>query len=281
MKNIFKITIFSFFLVFSTNNFFSLQANDGVSVEKYEKKLEERVGLGFIFSLPSNLSTEMSFSPEFSKENSKLRLSMMHSLSAVHETKKLILEDKVKLVVLIGSCYSKLPGINYGDLVYVDGYILPQKERIFMQNSQIKSLNQVFQLKDKEQDLSDRVENFLEKQSENLSNLFKKYHFQTSSNNKLVSGLIFSGDAFFISETYFKEFKNQYPSLIAGDIEGAAVAKICKKYNIPLLSIKMIFPEVNPKEDSLKTWVSLHKEIVEIFFKEFIQNLSKFFSENP
>ena len=250
-------------------------ADDELVLEKFE----EKGGLGFIFSLPSNLSTEMSFSQKFSESNSKLRLSMMHNLSASYEAKKLILEDKVNLIILIGSCYSKLPELNYGDLIYVSGYLLPKKS-CFKQGLQLKNLNQIFYLQEKREDLSDRIENFLEKESKNLANLFNKYQFQTFSNNKLVSGLIFSGETFCISEACFNELKIQYPLLLAGDIEGVAVSKICEKYNIPLISIKMVFPELNTEENSSKTWISLHKESVEVFFKEFIKDLSDFFSKN-
>lgn len=278
MKNVCKVIIFSYVLFFQLMRPSFLQAEIECLSKENEKNVEERGGLGFVFSLPSNLSTELSFKPKLSRKNAKLSLSMMHHLSAAYETKKLILENKVNLVILIGSCYSKLPEINYGDLVYVSGYLLPKK-RALIKNSKAKNSDQIFYLHVENKEFSQRIEEFLEKESENLAKIFNEHGFETSSESKLVSGLVISGDTFTFSEASFNELKKQYPSLMAADIEGSAVSKICKKYNVPLLSIKMIFPELNPQKDSLREWISVHKEMTEAFFKDFIKDISEFFSK--
>lgn len=278
MKNVCKVIIFSYFLFFQLIQPNFLQAETESLSKENEKNVEEGGGVGFVFSLPSNLSTELSFKPKLSGKNAKLSLSMMHHLSAAYETKKLIKENKTNLVVLIGSCYSKLPEINYGDLVYVNGYLLPKK-RTLIKNSKSKNSDQVFYLHVENKAFSRRVEEFLEKESENLAKIFNKHGFETSSDNKLISGLVVSGDTFTLSEAGFNELKKQYPSLMAADIEGSAVSKVCKKYNVPLLSIKMIFPELNTQKNSSKEWISVHKEMTEAFFKDFIKDISEFFSE--
>ncbi|AEO08568.1 5'-methylthioadenosine nucleosidase [Buchnera aphidicola str. Ak (Acyrthosiphon kondoi)] len=57
---------------------------------------------------------------------------------------------------------------------------------------------------------------------------------------KFTKGLIISGDSFIRDNAHIKILKVQFPSAIAVEMESAAIAQVCYKFNIPLIVIKSI-----------------------------------------
>ncbi len=73
--------------------------------------------------------------------------------------------------------------------------------------------------------------------------LFKDY--LTKSNIDYSNGLIITQDSFIKSLEQISEFKN---NKIATDMEGASLAHVCKFYNIPFFSIRIISDIINSDE---------------------------------
>lgn len=56
----------------------------------------------------------------------------------------------------------------------------------------------------------------------------------------LHSGLICSGDQFFISMEEDRRILRLYPDCLACDMESAAIAQVCARYGVPFLSLRII-----------------------------------------
>ena len=56
----------------------------------------------------------------------------------------------------------------------------------------------------------------------------------------LHSGLICTGDQFFISREEDMRILSLYPDALASDMESAAVAQVCRRYGVPFLSLRVI-----------------------------------------
>lgn len=57
---------------------------------------------------------------------------------------------------------------------------------------------------------------------------------------KMHSGLICSGDQFFISMEEDRRILQLYPDCLACDMESAAIAQVCARYGVPFLSFRII-----------------------------------------
>lgn len=57
---------------------------------------------------------------------------------------------------------------------------------------------------------------------------------------KFIKGLLISGDSFIRKNSRIKILKDQFPFAIAVEMESAAIAQICYKFDIPLIVIKSI-----------------------------------------
>lgn len=57
---------------------------------------------------------------------------------------------------------------------------------------------------------------------------------------RLHSGLICSGDQFFISMEEDARILRLYPDCLACDMESAAIAQVCARYGVPFLSLRII-----------------------------------------
>lgn len=56
----------------------------------------------------------------------------------------------------------------------------------------------------------------------------------------LHTGLIISGDQFYISEEEDCRQRGLYPDALAVDMESGAIAQVCYKYNVPFLAFRII-----------------------------------------
>lgn len=63
---------------------------------------------------------------------------------------------------------------------------------------------------------------------------------QISSDVKILSGLIATGDKFIDNVKYLNDIKEKFPQGMAVDMESAAIAQTCYLYNIPFLAIRII-----------------------------------------
>ena len=66
---------------------------------------------------------------------------------------------------------------------------------------------------------------------------------------KLHSGLICTGDQFFISLDEDRRILSIYPDGLASDMESAAVAQVCRRYGVPFLSFRTI-SDIHTGEDA-------------------------------
>ena len=66
---------------------------------------------------------------------------------------------------------------------------------------------------------------------------------------KLHSGLICTGDQFFISLDEDRRILSLYPDGLASDMESAAVAQVCRRYGVPFLSFRTI-SDIHTGEDA-------------------------------
>ncbi len=60
------------------------------------------------------------------------------------------------------------------------------------------------------------------------------------SESKLVTGLVCSGDQFFVSLEEDERIRSLYPEVLACDMESAAIAQVCSHYGVPFLSFRII-----------------------------------------
>ncbi|QCI23759.1 5'-methylthioadenosine/adenosylhomocysteine nucleosidase [Buchnera aphidicola (Macrosiphoniella sanborni)] len=69
-----------------------------------------------------------------------------------------------------------------------------------------------------------------------------KYFYEDYFNNTLTlkQGLIVSGDSFINNNSDINILKNKFPTAIAVDMESAAIAQVCYKFDIPLIVVKSI-----------------------------------------
>ncbi|QCI20941.1 5'-methylthioadenosine/adenosylhomocysteine nucleosidase [Buchnera aphidicola (Hyperomyzus lactucae)] len=69
-------------------------------------------------------------------------------------------------------------------------------------------------------------------------NIFKKKFIQYELT--FQTGLIISGDSFIRKNSCIKKLNNKFPSAIAVEMESAAIAQVCYKFNTPLIVVKAI-----------------------------------------
>ncbi|QCI24298.1 5'-methylthioadenosine/adenosylhomocysteine nucleosidase [Buchnera aphidicola (Muscaphis stroyani)] len=72
----------------------------------------------------------------------------------------------------------------------------------------------------------------------NIYNIFKKIFYKFKFN--FFNGLLISGDSFVRDCSYVKKLKKLFPSAIAVEMESAAIAQVCYKFNVPFIAIKSI-----------------------------------------
>ena len=60
------------------------------------------------------------------------------------------------------------------------------------------------------------------------------------SQAKLFTGLVCSGDQFFVSLEEDERIRSLYPEVLACDMESAAIAQVCSHYGVPFLSFRII-----------------------------------------
>ena len=60
------------------------------------------------------------------------------------------------------------------------------------------------------------------------------------SQAKLFTGLVCSGDQFFVSLEEDNRIRSLYPEVLACDMESAAIAQVCHHYGVPFLSFRII-----------------------------------------
>lgn len=59
-------------------------------------------------------------------------------------------------------------------------------------------------------------------------------------NERVVSGLIVSGDWFVDSKMKMSEILGHFPNAKAVDMESAAIAQVCYKYHVPFVSLRIV-----------------------------------------
>ena len=69
---------------------------------------------------------------------------------------------------------------------------------------------------------------------------------------RLHSGLICTGDQFFISLDEDRRILSLYPDGLASDMESAAIAQVCRRYGVPFLSFRTI-SDIHTGEEAQRT----------------------------
>lgn len=72
------------------------------------------------------------------------------------------------------------------------------------------------------------------------SSLLKAASAIQASDSKLYTGLIITGDQFYINEEEDERQRQLYPDALAVDMESAAIAQVCHLMNVPFLSFRII-----------------------------------------
>lgn len=86
-----------------------------------------------------------------------------------------------------------------------------------------------------------------------------------------------TGDRFISSSTDREELRLKLPSLLAVDMEGAAVAQVCHEHDIPFVVIRTISDSCD--EDAAMSCMEFLKEVAPVYTREVLQRLYKRLSE--
>lgn len=78
--------------------------------------------------------------------------------------------------------------------------------------------------------------------------------------NKMVFGLICTGDQFIADEALLKGIKNRYPEGQAVDMESAAMAQVCHLHNTPFLSLRIISDTPGMNSDNTSQYMDFFGE---------------------
>lgn len=76
-------------------------------------------------------------------------------------------------------------------------------------------------------------------------------------------GLIASGDEFIASVSRLQELKEDFPDLLAVEMEGAAVAQVCHEFGVPFSVIRTISDNAN--EDSAVDFLSFIRHVAAVY----------------
>jgi len=99
-------------------------------------------------------------------------------------------------------------------------------------------------------------------------NELKKLNITTP---KIHKGLIASGDQFISSNDKLQELQNALPSLLAVEMEGAAVAQVAYEYDLPFIVIRIISDKAN--DDSLIDFPRFIEKVASHFTAGIIKNV--------
>jgi adenosylhomocysteine nucleosidase len=80
---------------------------------------------------------------------------------------------------------------------------------------------------------------------------------------RVHQGLIASGDEFIASISRLQELKEDFPDLLAVEMEGAAVAQVCHEFGVPFSVIRTISDNAN--EDSAVDFLSFIRHVAAVY----------------
>lgn len=90
------------------------------------------------------------------------------------------------------------------------------------------------------------------------------------------SGLVCSGDQFFISMEEDDRIRALYPNVIAADMESTSIAQVCHQFNVPFLNFRIISDIHTSSQVQKDTYASFSASMDGTcfrFLKQFIQNI--------
>lgn len=93
---------------------------------------------------------------------------------------------------------------------------------------------------------------------------------------RLVKGLICTGDQFITDRTRQSGIKNNFPDGIACDMESAAIAQTCYLMKVPFLSLRVISDTPGHVDDHQQQWVDFLGSMCDFsfrFVKKFLETL--------
>ena len=83
---------------------------------------------------------------------------------------------------------------------------------------------------------------------------------------RLHSGLICTGDQFFISLAEDRRILSLYPDGLASDMESAAVAQVCRRHGVPFLSFRTISDIHSGEDEQRSSYDSFWNDIADNSF---------------
>ena len=83
---------------------------------------------------------------------------------------------------------------------------------------------------------------------------------------RLHSGLICTGDQFFISIAEDRRILSLYPDGLASDMESAAVAQVCRRHGVPFLSFRTISDIHSGEDEQRSSYDSFWNDIADNSF---------------
>lgn len=146
-------------------------------------------------------------------------------------TTLLIERFKVNLIVNTGSSGAVKDGINVGDLVVSEKLAYHDVDnRVFEYDyGQIPQMPKFYE---GDQILNDRIK-----------------EIAANEKRKIHQGLIVSGDSFVSSYNQVDSIKKYFPTALATEMEGAAVAQTCYQFDIPCLVIRSVSDSANEEAE--------------------------------
>ncbi|WP_213357684.1 5'-methylthioadenosine nucleosidase [Chlamydiifrater phoenicopteri] len=255
--------------------------------------------IGIIFALPDNSLLQTPLPEQFPwlaniKQTQEGSRSYFHGVylgkqiiisslwptkvGAAITTSNMILQQKVDMVLVIGSCYSRDPRNHLFDLLLPKGYIHHDTDLRPMLNKFETPENQlsIFQTSPELfQAISRGSRRFLNLERRNIENLLKKYGFiqqYTEGLHSVKEGVIATGEPFSLSRKYFLSLQRDLPEIAGFDNSGCAIAQVCHEYGIPCMGLNIVEP--HPMEaPNQESWGKLLREIRKMYTKELVELL--------
>ena len=88
----------------------------------------------------------------------------------------------------------------------------------------------------------------------------------TPREGRLHSGLICTGDQFFISLEEDRRMLALYPDALASDMESAAIAQVCRRFGVPFLSFRTISDIHSGAEDQRRSYENFWNDVADNSF---------------
>jgi adenosylhomocysteine nucleosidase len=180
---------------------------------------------------------------------------------------------KVDEILFVGLAGALHPDLKMGDIVLGHRFYQHDMDaRPFFQQFEIPLSNQLFVETDSDslQRAEKSLLHFLRSDAFSSGLLFEKLEFLGLAMPKYWLGEIASGDKFVRSQTEKDQLLSALPGLLCVEMEGAAVAQVCRENQIPFIIIRIISDTAN--EDSHLDFPFFIQNVAAVIGKEIVKH---------